>query len=160
MTSYSLEALVGRTEVMAGLPAVLVGAGHVPLGDDLVLVPVPLELLRHLYDDEPVLDAVRDVVGPLVVGASDRGAVAYLHAELFDEEGSEGAVVWDHGRVVFECFEDPATGAGPLDRGLAVLGVDGGPDGDAFDRLGLGRHRTLGAWITDAGLRVTDAGRA
>jgi hypothetical protein len=153
VSSYSLEAIVGPRHVVAHLPAELVAMGAVPLAGDLVLVPVPLEMLGHLYSDEPVLDAVRDVLGPLVTGASAHGALAYLHAELFDDEGSEGALVWRDGAVVFESFQDPAHDVGPIDRGLDALGVPAGPaDGrDAFERLGLDRHHTLEDWIADAG---------
>lgn len=154
MTSYSLEALVGRADVMAGLPDAFAQMGRIPLVDDLVLVPAPMEMLRHLYADEPVLDAVRDVLGPLVAPASALGPIAYLHAELYDEEGSEGVIIWHGGQVVFESFEDPTSGPGPIDRGLAALGIEGRPDHDAYELLGLGRHRTLNAWITDARLRI------
>lgn len=158
MMSYSFEALVGCTEVMVGLLVVFIGVGYVLFGDDLVFVFVFMELLCHLYDDELVFDVVCEVVGLFVVGVFDRGVVAYLYAELFDEEGLEGVVVWDYGRVVFECFEDLVLGVGLFDRGFVVLGVDGGFDGDAFDCLGLGCYCTFGVWIIDVGFWVIDVG--
>lgn len=153
MTTYSLEAVLARPDVAARLPAPLSSMGHVPLSDALVLVPVPLDMLAHLYSDEPVLDAVRDVLGPLVAEASHHGDVAYLHAELVDDEGSEGALVWRDGAVVFESYEEPASGVGPIDRGLAALGVVERDGVDAFDQLDLGRHHFLREWIADARAR-------
>jgi hypothetical protein len=153
MSSYSLEAVIAHPDVLAHLPEPLASMGQVPLSTTLALVPVPLDMLRHLYSDEPVLDAVRDVLGPLVVDASRYGALAYLHAELFDDEGSEGTLVWRDGAVVYESFEDPTRGPGPIDRGLAEMGVVSAPGRDAFDALGLDRHHTLAAWINDASVR-------
>lgn len=155
MSSYSLEALVAHGDVVVHLPEPLASMGGVPLDGpgELVLVPVPLELLTHLYSDEPVLDAVRDVLGGLVTAASARGPVAYLHAELFDDEGSEGSIVWQGGDVVFESFQDPAHDVGPIDRGLAHLGVVAAEGLDPFATLGLDRHHTLGAWVADAAER-------
>jgi hypothetical protein len=153
MSSYSLEALVAHPDVLAHLPEPLASMGQVPLSTSLALVPVPLDMLGHLYSDEPVLDAVRDMLGPLVEEASRFGPLAYLHAEMYDDEGSQGALVWREGAVVYESFEDPVGGAGPIDRGLAEMGVVASPDHDAFDVLGLDRHHTLEGWISDAGVR-------
>lgn len=150
MTTYSLEAVVTHPDVAAALPEPLASMGQVPLSDGLVLVPVPLDMLAHLYHDEPVLDAVREVLGPLVAPASARGDIAYVHAELVDGEGSEGVLVWRDGEVVFESYEEPATDVGPIDRGLAALGVHERDGRDAFDQLDLRRHHLLGEWIADA----------
>jgi hypothetical protein len=77
---------------------------------------------------------------------SNESAVAYVETEYFGGEGYERAAVWRDRKLAL----GPLDGAGSINRALRALGV-ACPDGQQeFEAVGLGRHRSLDEWLSEA----------
>jgi hypothetical protein len=77
--------------------------------------------------------------------ASQHGKVAYIETEYFGGEGDQGAILWDHSRVIFEPQRDSADTDEeplfPINTVLNLLGVTVSSENDEFDEIGLGNVR-------------------
>ncbi|MEU0881995.1 hypothetical protein ABZ345_25560 [Lentzea sp. NPDC005914] len=124
---YVLQAVIA--------PSGVLNSRVVPLGQDLVLLPL------SSMPGENVL-AQWSLSGP----------VALVEAEFFGGCGSQQAQVWEHGRRVLGPLvqeeDDPVPPVSPISLALRRLGVVKGSHHDEFDAVGLGRHRSTSDWIT------------
>lgn len=104
----------------------------------------------------PVSDSLFEFLSPTMEqwfrGLSTGTAIAYVETEYFAGEGFERAVVWRDGAPVL----GPLDGAGAINRALKFLGVVAEPGREEFDVVGLGRHRTLEEWLSEAWGDSTD----
>ena len=119
--------------------------------------PTPVPLTQR-FSIVPLFDAVLDTLekqeGDVLPGftfldkslseslasASESSPLVYLETDYFGGAGSQGAVAYDGGSVVF----GPAHGdIGPISLALARIGVVRGDAYDEFDALGLGRLRGM-----------------
>jgi hypothetical protein len=78
--------------------------------------------------------------------------LAYVEADYFGGVGTQGAAVWDSGRLAFgpvfigEAVPVPASGT-PISQALARLGVARGGHHDEFEAAGLDRERDTEDWL-------------
>jgi hypothetical protein len=70
--------------------------------------------------------------------------LVYLETDFFGGAGSQGAVAYDRGRILF----GPESGdIGPISSALRQIGVSRGAAYDEFDALGLGRLRGMDDFV-------------
>ena len=85
----------------------------------------------------------------VLCSASAEGAVMYFETEYFGGVGTQGAAVYQLGACI---FGPESADFGPINRGLALLGVRTQPPAyDEFATVGLHRHRSSEDWIEEAG---------
>jgi hypothetical protein len=125
----------------------LTGQPAVELSQGLQFIPIAEENFAALRvsDGEPVgkfytlthplLDRLRSL--------SEGAEFAYVETEYFGGTGAQGAVVFRDGNCVFGPEEREA---GPINKALAMLGVDGTGSHDEFEAAGLHLHRTNDDW--------------
>ena len=79
--------------------------------------------------------------------ALSRGStIAYMETEYFGGEGFERSAVFRDAHVIL----GPLDGAGAVNGALRALGIAAKPGQEEFDVVGLGRHRSLEEWLSDA----------
>lgn len=150
--AYELRAAIARFELLDELargrvlPVVALerGFGLVPLVDAVVkrlateLVSPPGGARTQMHDLYPVFQQW-SAAGPIMYAGSD------VHAGY----GSQTALIWQGGRLVFS--QEGLPYSGPISMALLRLGVTGGSlGGDEFDIVRLGRHRSTAGWLNDA----------
>ena len=76
---------------------------------------------------------------------SEEAPLVYIETDYSGGKGMQGALCCDDGKVVY----GPARAVhGPVNEALAWLGVGTGEGSeDAFEALGLGRHRHTEDWV-------------
>ena len=121
----------------------------------------------------PDMDALSDVDHPAPMGEFYRFSealhqwavdhsrafpIAYIETEYFGGSGTQAAVVWKNGDVIWgprqSSNEHDAPPQDPkldpaISHALKRLGVEHGTAIDEFDALGLGRHRSNNDWWED-----------
>lgn len=150
---HSLTALIGTPAVLAALASRFGRPEPSTLRFGLVVLPLTEERLDSLARfDEPSFANFTYLVPALESGiarAAPVGRLLYVETDYFGGVGSQGAALFDDGRLVWreattiERAPRSRRGMGPADRspvsrGLFELGVEAGPDGDEFDAVGLG----------------------
>ena len=151
-------------QVPATLPA---GAKVVPLSDQLRLVPVTEDLLDSLAIGSPDADSVypswvlKASVCRLACEMSSDRRVLYIFGETFGGPGTQEAVGWEHGRLVYgpsgtcdaESDLEPGYRVVPpsdsaINVGLRMMGVQAFPGLDEYATAGLAKHRFTDDWLT------------
>jgi hypothetical protein len=152
--AYVLRAAVARASVISSGS---IGTELVPLPQGFVLAPLvaasdkdPVGLFYRLTDDLARQLAVLSAAGPL----------AYLEAEFFGGAGTQSAIAWQDGKVIFGPlhtqsqdgeevgYVTPGRGDMAINQVLRVLGVTAQGVHDEFAALGLGRFRDTAEWTT------------
>jgi hypothetical protein len=150
---YSLCALVARTEHLEGT-AVYSKARLVRLGEGLSMIPLSEELLREIQSTASgkahsrpagVFEFLTPPLEAWARALSRQGPVAYLETEYLGGEGYERSAVWQNSELALGPFD----GAGSVNQVLQALGVRTRPGQEAFDAVGLGRHRSLEGWLSE-----------
>lgn len=153
---YSLCALIGRTDELERKLISHLGGRLVTLGEGLSMVPLSEPLLREIQRKNDGASGPTEVTEALefltpsverwAQNLSNESAVAYVETEYFGGEGYERAAVWRDRKLAL----GPLDGAGSINRALRALGV-ACPDGQQeFEAVGLGRHRSLDEWLSEA----------
>jgi hypothetical protein len=154
---YSLCALLGLSEHLERKRFLYPGGRLVGLDRGLAMVPLSEALLREIQRSSPVetggpsevVEALEFLTPAVELWARELSlgsAVAYIETEYFGGEGYQRAAVWSEGGLHL----GPLDGAGSINRALRVLGVEAPPGQEEFDAVGLGRHRSLEAWLSEA----------
>jgi hypothetical protein len=153
---YSLCALLGPYDHLSRRLAPYSNARLVELQGGLGLVPLSEDLLRevqHVTRDASESSAICETFEFLtpavelwVCDLSRNAKVAFVETEYFSGEGFERAALWQDGELVL----GPLDGAGAVNEALRALGVSAGPGQEEFDYVGLGRHRSLEEWLSEA----------
>jgi hypothetical protein len=120
------------------------------------MVPLSEDLMREVLERWPAaevserLSGVFEFMTPSLekwVQELSRGAaVSYIETEYFGGEGFERSAVFRDANVVL----GPLDGAGAVNQALRALGVAAKPGREEFDVVGLGRHRSLEEWLSEA----------
>jgi hypothetical protein len=134
----------------------LPGARVVDLTASLGLVPLSEPLLRAVQERwsgaegsgrvSGVFEFLTPPVESWVRELSKGAAVGYIETEYFGGEGFERSAVFRDADVVL----GPLDGAGAVNRALRALGVAPNPGQEEFDFVGLGRHRSVEEWLSEA----------
>jgi hypothetical protein len=116
------------------------------LNFDLSFLPIEREdVVRIAGETRPILiddeyQALDSAFIAIVLDRSSQGTILYLQTEYFGGVGGQAALLAREGRAIF----GPQHGEGSISDALLMMGMK--PDGDAFDGVGLGRHRDNEAW--------------
>jgi hypothetical protein len=146
---YYLRALLGSESVLTRLTAEYKTAVVIPLASGLSMIPLTDVLFQEVQggDDEspttvPGFRMLSSALAASAARASRFGAVAYIEADSLPGVSSQSAAVWSDGIPVLE----PTHGAKAFQRAVEHLGVRTGEGENAFEQMGLSRHRTPDEW--------------
>jgi hypothetical protein len=152
---YSLCALLGDSAHLKSRLAAVAAARVVLLSGDVGMVPLSEALLREIQREERpssgasafegVFEFLTPPVERWVRDLSNGATVAYMETEYFGGEGFERSAVFRGANVIL----GPLDGAGAINQALRALGVTTKPGQEAFDAVGLGRHRSLDEWLSE-----------
>jgi hypothetical protein len=89
--------------------------------------------------------------------------LAYVETEYFGGHGWQAAMAWAGGRAVFGPIRTSDLGEGgkrapiplkwrAINQAMRHVGVDRGAALDEFEALGLGRHRSNEAWLSETAM--------
>lgn len=112
----------------------------VPLTDSLfdeITASTPEE--THLVQG---LERLSTSLAELLREVSDDISVAYVEAEYWGGVGSQSAVMWDKGEVVFQVLNSQDA----INQVLRMLGIEAKDAVDEFDSVNLGRYRFTNDW--------------
>ncbi|TDR46592.1 hypothetical protein DFR29_103126 [Tahibacter aquaticus] len=130
-----------------GLPA------PVMLNEVLALLPLDEDMLDALLP-APAADFVAgfNMLSPGLMQAlqagSERSTLLYFETEYFGGMGTQGAVVFRDGELV---FGPQSAELGPINNALALLGVRTVPPAvDEFETVGLQLHGSTDEWLASA----------
>lgn len=107
-------------------------------------------------DDGEVFDYLTPELTRWCAEQSSLGPVAYVETRYFGGEGGQGAVLFAGGQVAWGPRNDRG---GPINQVLSLLGVAARGGRDAFDIVGLGRHRMNDGWRNEPGFGDTSVQR-
>jgi len=158
---HCIRGFIGRRDDLRraadGLPgarvvALAAGFGFLPVTDRLAddREAVPFEDLERLTTRLCRWAEEESCLFPL----------AYVETEYFGGHGWQAAVAWVGGRAVFGPLRTPdlreASKLAPIplrqraiNQAVRHVGVDRGAALDEFEALGLGRHRSNEAWLSE-----------
>jgi hypothetical protein len=151
---HTVQAFIAEADVLRDAARGLRAARVIPIGQGLALLPNTDELLDEAGagggSAGPTFGEFYKL-GPglaeLAAGWSAGGAVAYFETDYWGGVGEQAAALWERGRIVY----GPARGTlGPINDVLRRMGVERGDHIDAFDAVGLGRHRSNDDWMEKA----------
>jgi hypothetical protein len=153
---YSLCALLGDSAYLKSGLAGVPGTRVIDLNGGLGMVPLSEALLREIQREWRGSEGSTQVAGVFefltppvenwVRALSTGSAVLYMETEYFGGEGFERSAVFRDSNVVL----GPLDGAGAVNRALRALGIAAKPGQEEFDLVGLGRHRSLEEWLSEA----------
>jgi hypothetical protein len=150
--AHAVNAIIVGIALEETILAEIPGARAIALKKGLCLVPIIDELFDAFasrYTDRQEISSAsfRRFSGPLervLESASLRGPVAYIETAYFGGTGTQSAAVWRDGRLLLPPTKAPL---GPINRAPRHLGVRFVWSRDAFQIVGLDRHRSNGDWI-------------
>ena len=150
--AHTLQALIGEHAFLESRTKAWIGVSCVPLRYGLDMAPLLPKQIENLFG-KPETDQTSNSFNHFHAGMrapleqlSIGGQLAYIETDYFGGVGGQGAVVFDNGRLV---FGPDWSAIGPINAALNFLGVPESDHGyDAFDQLGLGRHRRTESWIS------------
>lgn len=143
---YDFSGIVTSLEVTKRLKDQYASAKIIPLYKELIVIPLTDELYDEINMNQgttkSIYDYLTDTISSYCREISKFGLVAYIEAEYFGGTGSQNAMVWDSGQVIFE----ETLSESAINRSLEILGVHKVQGKDEFDTVGLGRHRDTEDW--------------
>lgn len=150
---YTLRALIARCEVFAEPPAWIADSAVIPLAQGFCMLPLSRELCYGfgpadrpwLYATHGVFIHLPDGLVPHLRELSRRGPLAYVESEYHGGDGEQRSMVWENGEP-----REPEESSRAIHDALISLGVQRAEGQDAFDTLGLGRHRSVDDWLAEA----------
>ena len=153
---YSLYALLGRTNDLEPKSQSFANARCLRLGGGLSMVPLAEDLIAEIQKAGAVpggssvagaFEFLSPGVEAWAQALSAATALAYIETEYVGGEGFERAGVWSRSTIAL----GPLDGAGSINQALRALGVQPAAGIEAFEFVGLSRHRSLDEWLQDAG---------
>ncbi|HEU0053675.1 MAG TPA: hypothetical protein VFQ39_10875 [Longimicrobium sp.] len=149
---HSISGFIARAEVMRARTAFLREARVATLEQGLAFLPATSELYDAL-GGEAILEDTFFMLGTGLarLGAwlsRDGETAAYVETDYFGGTGTQAVIVWRDG-VIARRAEKARLGV--ISSALTVyLGVEKGTEHDAFDAVGLDRHRSNDDWVERA----------
>lgn len=172
--AYDVTAIVGRRHVLDPFASSHRHAVLVQLESDLMMAPLTDKLCEEIHScgtrPHPILEGFFRLTGDvetLCKELSRRGEIAYFETEYFGGDGHQGAAVWKEGRLIMPPIVEYSMpyhagldrrilNLGPINRALSEFGIRSSEEEDAFDRVGLGRHRGSEDFAEELGERPSD----
>jgi hypothetical protein len=120
----------------------------VPLHQEFSLFPLTKEIVESLgvsrsVDHEDlgnIPNELTDILSELSIFCP----LLYFQTDYFGGEGSQLAMVFDKGMIIFGPAENIT---GPINEGLRLLGARTEANDDEFDSIGLGKYRNTDSWL-------------
>lgn len=139
-----------------------VGVEPVALPVDLALIPITDATFDRLGGGggrfEDTFSYLSPAIETIARQASFDAPVAYVEADIFGGSGTQAAIVWHEGAVLYGPVRadfgwppppEPTRPAWPFNCALRHLGVARGDAVDEFEAAGLGRRRATEEWMGD-----------
>jgi hypothetical protein len=132
------------------------GARICPLQLGFAFLPLTAEV-SSLDDPAADHDAFYRLTEPILEWAkkqSHRFPIAYIETDYFGGVGSQSAIVWRNGEIIFgplQTADVAFLSDGAISRALRALGVARRNAIDEFDELGLGSYRDNEDWVEAVG---------
>lgn len=163
--AHAINGFIGREDDLRAAARTLPEGWICPLHGGLAFLPVrqvgpsreqPAKRYEQFaYLTEPMADWACE--------QSRRFPILYLETEYFGGLGTQSAIVWQEGAVVFGPAQTDERTL-PVDRainsGVRQLGVARGKSADEFSALGLDRYRQNEDWIAAIGQPATEPARS
>jgi hypothetical protein len=171
---HHINAVIGSSKALASLADRLGSPDPVELPFDLVIIPLDEQRLDAIaMSVEPAFDGFTYLTPTMareIGSAISNGPALYIETEYFGGMGSQSAALFENGVLTWKDAESTietvaarsfltrffrpsaAASKSPISAGLAKLGIVGSEGQDEFDRIGLGRFRSL----EDLGLHYED----
>ena len=157
--SHYIHGYVATKAILESLAEVLPQARFVPLSQGLGFLPVTEEIkVQVAQTDSLANETAYEQFGTLTRGLatiasnlSTMGPIAYIETEYFGGIGTQSAVVWLSGTMIFSPLLTDAAREGAINQALRCLGVVRGAHFDEFDAIGLGQHRSNEEWVKSLG---------
>jgi hypothetical protein len=158
---HDVQALIAKSDPLAAAAGRFERAVVCPLVQGFALLPITDDLAKELAarpgNNAPQrpkpLPELSDGLHALALEISRHAAVAYISTGYFGGQGGQNALVWRDGVL---CFSPATPGYArswphtPISQALRAIGVVAEDGNDAFDTLGLGRHRDTQHWADSA----------
>lgn len=125
------------------------------------MIPLPEQLVVTLGPSDPKsephgMDECHSTVFSMLLEASHESHLLYVEADFWGGWGEQAAMLVHGGEIAWsrpfrpvEHIEDADEWRSPISEGLRLLGVDSQNHIDAFDAVGLQRHRKTEGWLTE-----------
>lgn len=152
--SYSIYGLIGGKEVVEAFIKDYPSAKQFSLSSNLQLVPLTEEIFDNMTESIPSPKTgnfihLNEKINNLLKFYSNIGMIAYIEADYFGGSGGQSSVVWEHGKLLllqdFELHNKYIA----INKALALFGIKGRLNRDAFDVSGLGKHRSVEDWLEE-----------
>lgn len=147
---HCVTGLIARAEILQPFARERSLHAPIPLHADLVILPLRDRDLDSFLKPplagypEGFTYLASSLVQELLAASVD-GSLMYFETEYFGGAGSQGAAVFQSGAIA---YGPKAAEVGPINEALALLGVRTSTSGvDAFQSVGLGRHRWTADWL-------------
>jgi hypothetical protein len=154
--SHYIHGYVATTAILESVAEALPQARLVPLSQGLGFLPVIKVQVAQTdsHSNEPAYEQFETLTRRLAAIASNlstMGPLAYIETEYFGGVGTQSAMVWLNGTVIFGPLLTDAAREGAINQALRCLGVVSGAHLDEFDAIGLGQHRSNEEWVESLG---------
>ncbi|MCB2378236.1 hypothetical protein LGH70_11615 [Hymenobacter sp. BT635] len=149
LMGYHLRAFVGSSTILRLMTATYPCAVLVELAQGMSLIPLTDDLFDTIVSSaSPVLIPpfyyLTTELEQQVLRCVGAGALGYLEADYFNGLGEQASLLWQaRQRLVW------GPGPGSINIMLRQLGVSAAAHHDAFDAVGLGKHRHLEDWLPE-----------
>ena len=155
---HDLQALIANSEPLRRHAQSLRTAVLCELPQGLALLPLTDVVLAELavgQGDVPsaLLPTLTRGALAFAVAASQAAPVAFVSTCYFGGQGTQDALVWSQGELIFSPRSAPYADAwpnSPISRALRTLGIVADDGSDEFDTVGLGKYRTTEKWAASA----------
>jgi hypothetical protein len=158
---HDVTALIAESEALKAAVHRFRSARPCPLVQGFSLLPITDDFAKELAIQQAQakprspkpIETVSDGVYGLALDISHRCPVAYVSTFYFGGQGGQDALAWDKGQLTFSPSMpgyDQAWPNSPISQALRAIGVVADAGLDAFDTVGLGRHRETHRWADAA----------
>ena len=146
--SHFVTGFITKTDFVHQICSEYASLRAVPLEQGFSLFPLTDDLLNNLRIPRSKgledLDKLPNELKDLLAKLSIVCPLLYFETEYFGGVGSQLAIVFESGKIIFGPAENTI---GPINEGLRLLGVKTKANNDKFASIGLGQHRHTSDWL-------------
>ncbi|WP_039938142.1 hypothetical protein [Leptospira terpstrae] len=148
--SYYIQAIISKSNHLEKLLTFFKNKTQiVPLIDGYSLVPITENVFNLLKEDVDEIILIKDYSNltvklfSILMQYSKIDKIGYIEAEYFGGSGSQSAILFDDGVVIFESISKQNS----INKLLKKIGVKKKLFQDRFDYIGLNKFRKTEEWI-------------